>query len=334
MKITDWAIVFLLIFLPTSLAIDISQHRQIEALSFKQMYNETMYTASEDATNALLDNQGDEAQGAFSQGTYKSSKDVEPNLNKAIARYYETVYLNLGIDDDKVAQDALKANLPLAMVVGYDGLYSYSWQNVYNSDTAQYEVKEIWMPKIPYAYYDGINNLVLNFTLDDYSYVYNNVTGDKDADKRADLISKYPTEVFMSPEIFENVRKQTIIDIIRNQLEYYTNRNNFLSTRYGKSYIYNIPIVSDETWSNTINDICFISFLQGIVIPGTNESYSTFGFGGTKLKLTNKYCGNTISGLKYYHKEGCNLLSVAEGTFNDKKEAAKAGYMPCSVCVP
>jgi len=333
MKITDFALIFLLAFLPISIAIDVDQHRQIESVSWQQVYDEVMYTASEDATIALLQQSGQESQEQVFEGAYKSSKDLNLNLDAAMNRFLETVYINFGVDD-KVGQDSLKANLPVQMVVGYDGLHIHTWDNVFNSDTGTKETKEIWMPKIPYSYYDKVSNITLNFTLDDYVYVYNNTNAAKDEGRREKLALKYPVELFTSAATFDNIRRQSIIQLIQKQLEFFTNRANYLSKVFGQGYIYNIPMISKETWNNTINDVCFISFLQGLTIPGTDKTYSTFGFGGTRVKLKNKFVGCTYNGIKYYHKEGCVRIGTIEETFNSKKEAARNGYASCPLCNP
>lgn len=333
MKITDLVIIFLVILLPISIALDVVQHRQIEVLSWQQVYDEIMNIASEDATIALLEQSGQESQEQIFEGIYKSAKDIDLNLDKAIDRFYETIYINLGAED-KVSQDSLKANLPVQIVVDYDGLYIHTWENVYNSDSGKYKTREVWMPKIPYSYYDSNNNLVINFTLDEFMYIYNNNTAVKEQGNRAELASKYPINLFSSAATFDNVRRQTIIQLIQKQLEFYTNRANYLSQIYGQGYIYNIPFISGETWNNTIDDICFISFLQGISIPGTDETYSTYGFGGTRLILESKFVGSTYNGVKYFHKEGCAHIINIEDTFNSKKEAVKNGYYSCPHCNP
>jgi hypothetical protein len=342
MKITDFALIFLLAFLPFSIAADIEQHRQIEALAWEQVYDEILYNASEDATIELVrnfglnsgTNRGADYSDRYFEGVHRSPKDIELNLPAAMERFLETVYINFGVEDDKVGQDSLKAYLPVQMVVGYDGLHIHTWQNVYNGDAARYETREVWMPKIPYSYYDAGGSRTVNFTLDDFAYVFDHSTANWVWDKRDRLAAVYPVDLFTSAVNFDNIRRQTIVQLIQSQLEYYTSRANYLSQVYGQGYIYNIPMVSEDTWNNTIDDVCFISFLQGFTIPGTDKIYNTFGFGGTRVTLTDKYVGSTYNGVMYYHKESCSRISAVEQTFNSKKGAAAAGYRQCPLCKP
>lgn len=332
MKVTMFPLLMTILFLPISLGIDINQRVQIKAQEYKQIYNEIMYVASEDATMSLLD-QGSISKSVDFDEAYKHSKNLQLNINQAVERFYETVYMNLGIKDDKVAQDALKIHLPVQMVVGYDGLYIHTWENVYNTETSSFEVKEIWLPKFFYSYYDSEFGLIVNFTLDDYVYVYNSTAGAWEEGSRADMYSKYPGTLFANVN-FDNIRRQNIITLIQDRLEFYTARYNSIAQNYGKGYMFNVPMIDNDTWNNTINDVCFISFLQGLVIPGTDESYSTYGFGGTRLSLKNKIYGNVIDGVQYYHSKECSQLAVIDDTFNSRKEAAQKGYRQCPYCKP
>jgi hypothetical protein len=342
MKITDLALLFLLALLPFSVSADIEQRRQIESLSWEQVYDEVMYNASEDATIAMVRNFGsDSGSGSgmntgdqYFEGVHRSPKNIDLNLPAAMDRFLETVYINFGVEEDKVGQDSLKAYLPVQMAIGYDGLYIHTWQNVYNEDAAKYETKDIWMPKIPYTYYDNGGNLTVNFTLDDFAYVFDHSNAARAQDNRDRLAAIYPVNLFTSIVNFDSIRRQTIIELIQTQLEYYTSRANYLSQVYGQGYIYNIPMVEEDTWNNTIDDVCFISFLQGFTIPGTDKIYNTFGFGGTRVTLKDSFTGSTYSGVKYFHREGCSRIAVIEGTFNSKKQAASEGYRACPVCRP
>jgi|LSQX01.3.fsa_nt_gb hypothetical protein len=332
MKITDLAIIALVAFMPISIMLDIEQHRQIEAVSWEQVYDEVMYNASEDATIALTqDYKKNESQFV---GARSSTKDIALDLEAAIDRFYETVYINFDIEEDKVSQDSIKAYLPVQMVVDYDGLYIHTWQSVYNADMGRQETREVWMPKLPFSYYDTANNLILNFTLDDYVYVYDNATAAKHFGTRAEMAARYPVNTFISSTNFDNLRRQTIIDLIQDRLGFYTGRANYLSQVYGEGYIYNIPMVSNDTWNNTIDDISFISFLQGFPLPGTDRIYNTFGYGGSRVSLSRKYIGSTYNGVMYYHEDGCSQIVVTEAVFNSKKEAAKKGYRACPLCKP
>lgn len=328
MKITTLAIIVAIILTPASLFIDFSQRRQLQAHEIRTRYNEIMQMATEDATLQLITQKSNVSIENIFEGYTKDSKDVDPNLNAALEAFYSTLFMNFGVEDDEVAQDGIKAFVPIKMVVAYDGFYVHTAETFYNEDKGKNETAEIWIPKKAYSYYDPVYNIVINFTLSDYAFVYSITDGCWYEGKREELFVRYPgvNSVFYT-SIFDTLRRETIVRSIQEDLEYYTSRNNYIAKMLNKSLVYNIPYISNETWNNTIDDICFIAFMQGMPLSGVTDNYNTYGFGGTRLKLTSKVYANTVGGVKYYYPPNVVPLTV-ERVFNNRKEAAKEGYRP------
>lgn len=331
MKITDIAIIVLFIFLGVSIKLEIDQRKLIQAENLKARYSEIMIAATEDATLSLLLPDSNASEDILKLGYDKKYMEVNPNLDKALERFNETMYENMGIENDKVAQDAFKMHVPVKLVVSYDGYYVNAWQEVYNSSTNKYETIEMWSPKKPYSYYEPQNKLVIGFTLDDFIYVYNTQTGITQSGRRSQLSSFYPGVLF-SQATFDNIRRQTIVEYIQKELMVYSVKYNNIAKQMGLGYVYSIPLISEDDWNNTIKDTCFIAFLQGL--PVGTESYNTFGFGGTRVVAAKKYYGNSFSGVNYYHEEDCPQAINSNIKFDSRKEAAQKGYYPCPSCKP
>lgn len=331
MKATDLAIIAILIFLGISVKLDIDQRRLIQTEDIKSRYKEIMFNATEDASIALFEPDSAASEDRFSAGYDTKAIEINPNLNKSLTKFYDTLYANMGIVNDPVGQDAFKMYVPVKMVVAYDGLFVNSWQEVFNSSTTKKETVEMWSLKKPYIYYDNQYKLVINFTLDDRVYVFNITTGVWEEGRQQGLYSKYPGKVF-SPANFDNLRRQTIVEALQKELACLTVRYNNIAKSQGIGYQYNIPIIDEDTWNNTIKDVCFIAFLQGLSIG--MENYNTFGSGGTRVKAAGKYYGNTICGVKYYHEETCPLLTSKDILFDSRTDAAKQGYYHCGQCNP
>lgn len=331
MKLTDLAIIVLLIFLGISIKLDLDQRRMLQTEDIKARYNEIMFNATEDATMALFEPDSEATEDKLSAGYDKKTIELNPNLNKSLTRFYDTLYANMGIEDDLMGQDAFKMYTPVKMVVAYDGFYINSWQEVFNASTGKIETLEIWSLKNPYIYYDSQYKLVLNLTLDDKAFVFNTVTGVWEEGRRQELYVKYPGKVF-SISNFDNLRQQTIIEALQKELTCLTVKYNNIAKMQGISYHYNIPIIDDDSWNNTIQDVCFIAFLQGA--PIGMESYNTFGSGGSRIKAATKYYGNIINGVNTYHSENCPLLTSKYILFDSQADAASQGYYPCEKCKP
>jgi len=352
MKITDFAIIFCFIFLAVSLSIDISQNKIIQADDLKTNYNEIMYIATEDATTGLIEPSDETSYEEFAEGYLNKNTSMKLNVDRALSCFYSTLFLNMGIENDKIAQEGFKAFLPVKIVIADDGYYINACEEVLN-EAGEKENQEIWLPKKPYSYFDEQSKLVINFTLTDYVYIFDVESGEYIEGAAYEMEQRYPQsllfrgtdELFGSGGFnetnFDKVRRQSIINMVRDDLEYYIYKNNFISKENGKSYTFNIPYISSDQWKNTIDNICFIAFLQGFSIGP--DKYSTFGFGGSKLVKTDVlYATGQAFEDGIYHKKDCPIINESESSFGSnivdsfKKrfEAAQAGYHPCSICNP
>lgn len=370
MKITDLAIIAFIVLLPFSLMLDTMQKNSIAAENYREWYTDILHIATEDATKALLSAGDADSLGMINEDNSLLMSGNEGgdryraklNLDYAIKRYYETLYINLNMENDKAAQEGFRVHTPVQLVVDYDGYYIHSWQD-YSiadsvSDPSKKEVKESWQPKKAYSYYDQQNHLVINFTLDNFVYVYQTPGGSgnweegkyvlkdnnksdsptdiniykKDADGNDRLDKTYTLKYNL-----EAVRRQTIADMIRKDLEFYTNQCNRIAQTYGLGYGFHIPMKEDD-WNNIIHGVGFISFIQGLPVKGLDaQTINTFGFGGSKVVKGEKYDGKfDDKGVLRYHKETCDAVKNGDyiEVFDNRKDAAKGGYYPCPTCRP
>ncbi|HHV30725.1 MAG TPA: hypothetical protein GXX73_14310 [Clostridium sp.] len=322
MKIIDVAILAFILLLPFSLAMDANQKKSISAIETKYVYEQALRIASEDATKALLT-------GTYEDGETIEDKLKNPNLDFALDRFNETLYINLNLKGDKAGQEALKSFLPIKLVVAYDGYYLNVWENVIDN-TGKEQVVDTWLPKKPFVYYEEGTNLIFNFTITDYVSIYDVSTGTYSEGKIADMELLYPTSAILKNINFDNVRRQTIVESINDDLELYSMKYNYLARKFGFGYKFLIPIVSEDDWNNTIDGITFMAFLQGMPVPNLDTQINTYAFCASSMKEIRFYYGTDM----VYHKEDCSLLINESIRFQSRKDAASEGYYPCSVCKP
>ncbi|WP_075983089.1 hypothetical protein [Bacillus massilinigeriensis] len=129
------------------------------------------------------------------------------------------------------------------------------------------------------------------------------------------------------PILFEDVRRSTILSKIQEDIQFYINRHNTYSKKYGITYTFTLPILSKEDWDNTIDDIGMISFIQGYPLAG-NETYNNFALGGSRISKVHQYFGTVINGTKYYFRDDADYSYSVEEIFTTPKEAVKKGYLP------
>lgn len=324
MKIIDIAIFAFILLLPFSLAMDYNQKSSIIASDTKQIYEQALRIASEDATKALLANTNDD-------GETIEDKLKNPNLNMALERFNETMYINLNIKGDQVGQDALKSFLPVKLVVAYDGYFLNVWENV-TDNMGRKQVVDTWLPKKTFVYYEKDSNLIINFTITDYISIYDTSTGTYSEGNRADMELLYPASTVLNSINFDNIRRQTIVEMINNDLELYSMKYNYLARKFGYGYNFSIPIVSKDDWNNTIDGITFMAFLQGMPVSNLDSTQiNTYAFCASSMKELHFYYGtNDMT----YHKDDCTLLTNKDIKFQNRKDAASEGYYPCNLCKP
>lgn len=325
MKITSFSLfvvaILLGFFIKNQIDIDTNQKNMI----VETKYNRAIDTATQDAAKAMITNA---SQPLESQ--YQSSKKVRINKEQAVATFFKTMYLNFGVNHDLTGQGVLDGYIPVLVVVGYDGYFVYTYEE-YTDTTGQKKLKHVWSPKKPYAYADQYGN-TFNFTLDDYVTVNRNSDRQWFEGFREEIKDEASVSFLNDAQIFDQVRRSTIVNAIQNDLGYAINQYNTVSKKYGISYTFTIPQISQEDWNNTINDAGVLAFVQGI--PVGTEYYNNYALGGARIVKKDIYNGITANGRKYYYPaDSCKTNFATEEVFTSGKDAAQSGYIPlnCSI---
>lgn len=156
MKIIHWAIVFALIVLPFSLICRSTINNRFLALKDEVRINNAVDTATQDAVDLIAE--------TAELGYGKNIRITENLANEAIKQFFTTIAVNFNLPYNKNAKTELEAYIPAVLIIGYDGFYIYSAEEINN------EIVYTLKPKIPYTYEE--NGVVVNFTLDNYVTIY------------------------------------------------------------------------------------------------------------------------------------------------------------------
>lgn len=316
------ALIFVIILLPFYFHNDLRLWGQARNLEIMNSYDGALYQAVSDAAFALKLNEQQEL-----EYTYADVKDIRANKELAIESFYHTLYSNFDILEDPISQEVLKAYVPAVAVIDYDGLWIHADGSYFNVD-GELEVDHVWNLKQTYVHTDKDHNSFA-FTLNDYVQVIEeDGTRWEGTREEVNAITGGRIELLQDADLFEQVRRGTIIRIIQEQLSYTINLHNEKVKRYGISYVFTLPILSQEEWNNTIDDIGVIAFVQGI--PMQNEVYNNYALGGSRLILKESYYGSTENGIKVYYPSRCQTGLEVEEIFFSPKQAASRGYFPRS----
>jgi hypothetical protein len=308
--------------------IEIDMSKKIKADMINVNYNRIVDNAVQDATSVLLIPNTSKSLENIAEGNKGNFKETPLNLDKALSRFYQTMYINMHIENDTIAQTILKQYIPIKIAVGYDGYYINTLTEVKDSTTGNVKLQEVWRDKKNYTLYDNKNKIGINFTLDDNVTVYNSTTKTVTQGTKAYFATIYPNSIFNNE--FDNIRKKTISDQISQDLSYFTQQNNDIAKREGWNYQFNVPYFDERA----IDSISFIAFVQGLPMQGTENKFNSYGFGIAQITKSKKYYGVIQNGKKIYHEEGCSDISGTPIIFNSKIEAVKQGFYPDPKCSP
>jgi hypothetical protein len=325
MKITRFVIIFCLILLPFFIVnnINISHNRKHQILETR--YNHAIDTATQDAAKALITNASQSA-----EAQYEFQKRLRINKEEAAQTFFNSLYLNFNVFNDPVGQGVIQNYVPIILIVGYDGYYVY-YMDEYTNAIGQKELKHVWSPKKPYAHADQNGN-TFAFTLDDF------VTVNRNADQkwfegfRGEIASTAGISLLNDAQTFDQVRRASIVNAIQKDLEYYINKYNNYAKRIGVAYTFTLPLISQEQWNNTVNDVGVLSFVQGI--PMGEKYYNNYALGGSRLVKKPVYNGIIANGRKYYYStNSCTSTFTTVEIFTTEKDAASSGYIPLDCTV-
>ncbi|WP_138493484.1 hypothetical protein [Paenibacillus pinistramenti] len=319
MKITEWAILFVLLTGPLFWAASVRADNRMEVLLLEQRYNAVLKTAVQDGASQLNLNE----QPVYEAG-YNSDKQFRVDKQSGLDALLHTLFLNFNLADDPAGQRAFMMYIPAVVVMDYDGYWIYGIQEAVNQDGTEERVST-WFPKKPYVYTDSSGS-VLAFTLDQQlSYLDTNrkqfLKG-----RLADLSQGASDPLIAESEKVEAIRRTAIVTSIEEDLEQRIAAHNRFAELAGVNYTFTLPQIPDEEWTNTIDDAGILVFLQGI--PVGDQYYNNFAFSGGRLVRHEPVWGgvDTRTGIKYFYEEACAGQYRTEETFSSERDAAAKGY--------
>ena len=168
MKIQNMAVIFIIIILPISLILSVYVKNEIKIINKQTQYDQILNDATYDAVKAFklntLNNQSATIGDAM-------RRDLQATTNT----FFNSLTTNLGVSG--YGKSTVNQYIPAIVYTLYDGFYIYS--PAYNSNTNKYE--HIMKPYIYYTmryYKNNNNNVIVNYTLDNYILVYGMVGGE------------------------------------------------------------------------------------------------------------------------------------------------------------
>ncbi|MEK5071630.1 hypothetical protein [Sporosarcina sp. FSL K6-1508] len=323
MKISDFILFYLIITYPLNV---FTEWRSEDANTFAQLnyqYNSAMTVASQDAANQLRLN----VKPNYESG-YDSKKFSRINKEPAYDTFMHSLSLNFGTEDD-VTKDLMARYVPVFGILEYDGFS----MNVYETYKNGQEnlVDRVWLPKIPFAHQDGYGNII-KFTLDEFVTVYDAALREWISGERKELLRdpEITIELLKDADLFDQIRRDTIVNVLQENLAYQINEHNVYARQLGITYTFALPLIPQEDWYNTVDDVSIFAFLQGYPYHRAGGTFNQFALAGSRLIKQDSFHATTLNSKKVFYAESCGFDYPVLEVYPSKKAAAKAGYFELS----
>lgn len=196
MKLTDFALIFVAIFLPIVVIVYVNTSFVVKAEKQEMYYKNMINSAVTDAVSAMkhIENEDQDIDYGYSGLV---DKKVSINSDVAISTFYNSLANNFNIANNTQSIERLKMHIPVIAVLDYDGIYIHSAEEKLDGS-----IHFVTKPKVYYTYYyvitktqnatkeskfdivklDTIKDLKnaqlaskhvyeVNFTMDDYIYL-------------------------------------------------------------------------------------------------------------------------------------------------------------------
>ena len=318
MKLTDLAVLFIIIIMPFILILRIKSENLRYAAYKSEVINRYLDTAVEDASESML------IRG-------KGNK-IEISRERAVNTFFNSLFINFNTAGDERSKSILSAYIPVIVLIDYDG-YSVMSMEEYTNSSGDMEQKMIWKPKKPYVYES--NGFIYLFTLDQNVTVYSQAENRFYEGLPEDIRVKLPDAGVLDNDLFDDVRKRTIVESIRNDVNTAINKHNKYAARFGITYNFSPPSISDGDWHRNIEDVGFLAFFQGFPIGLNGQRYNSFALGAARVvRKSSYYIEKNANDLFYYHREKCPVLTERSKPYDSREECAIEGAFPCPVCNP
>lgn len=245
MRPTNLGLLFSVI-LVCFIVIDDIKTMEIAQLSNMQIkYNNALDNAVFDAMTGLVE--------------LDSGREKVINKEEAVKQFFSSVAINFGIMEAPNLKKMLINYVPVIGIIVDDGFYLY--HSSMEIEKGELLGDKSFTGKIRYE--KEWEDYLLYYTLSDYVSVINKKTGERLEGDYHDVYQVYPLEILANSQTFEEERRKSIIQLLTKTISYYIVEHNRIAKRWGITYEFSLPVIEEEEWYRTIDDISMIAFFQG-----------------------------------------------------------------------
>ena len=146
MKLTDFALIFVAVFLPILVLVYVNTSFVVKAEKQEMYYKNIMNSAVNDAVSSMKHVENEDQDVDYGYSGIVDNK-VSINADIAVSTLYNSLANNFNINGNEMSVERLKMYIPVIAVLDYDGIYIHSAEQDESGDTSF-----VTKPKVYYTY--------------------------------------------------------------------------------------------------------------------------------------------------------------------------------------
>ncbi len=146
MKLTDFALIFVAVFIPIIAIVYINTSFVVKAEKQEMYYKNIMNSAVSDAVSSMKQVENEDQDIDYGYSGIVDNK-VSINADIAVSTFYNSLGNNFNIKDNPYSMNNLKMYIPVVAVLDYDGIYIHSAEQEQSGD-----ISFVTKPKVYYTY--------------------------------------------------------------------------------------------------------------------------------------------------------------------------------------
>lgn len=331
MKLTSFAIIFIIIISPFIFISGQESKAVLQDQRLRYYYDNTIDNAIQDAA-FILSNKG-------SALTYTSNVDISDTKGLAAQVFFDSVYHAFNVMGNPSGMARVDACIPILAFLESEGFSLYALDE-YKNTYGQNEIRHIWFPLQHYIGDTISGRYSIRYTLNDEVYIFD-ITDKVFYQGRykefEDIIPNFKDE-----QSFEDLRIPAVKNSVQEKITAYMDYHNRWTSGRSISARLEFPSIDDANWKRALTDESIIVFAQGFPIL-SGKDYKHYALGGARVIRKAPITGYTYQGILYYCHTDCEYFQKTIGTdsefnpdsiiyFSDAYEAASNGHFPCPFC--
>lgn len=338
MKLYHYSIAFIVFAIAVIVITDIRTNNLKAVIRNRELMNNKLDIAVDDGVARLAE--------------VDNSNHVVLNKENAVTSFFASLHSSFSILGDQEEGTKLNLYIPVIVITLEDGYYLHYSDEFTGSDGFTYIAKR-WSEKLPYCYED--DDFIYGFTLGDVVHIYdkNGLLGGEEGqrvysmdyhdvrvmDVFMDFRKARPNHLLLQDELFELLRKNTILGCIEDSMSYYTSRHNSIASQYGITYQFALPAMRKEQWAPFLDDPSMFVVFQGYPYgEEAGETYNRIAAAGAKVSKNRTYYVEQQGWYLIYHQKGCSEMSrediiLWDELYYNPIACIKEGCYSCPICI-